>query len=60
MLICAHSDVLVRVVHHRDEHVEQHHQRDDVVGAEHGGAHELRELMVRVHVGHVQADESED
>lgn len=52
--------MLVGVVHHRDEHVEEHHQRDDVVGAEHGGTHKLRELMVRIYVGHVQVDESED
>ena len=55
-----HSDVLVGVVHHGDEHVEQHHQGDDVVGAEHGGAHELGELVVCVHVGDVQVDQAED
>lgn len=56
----AYGNVLVGVVHHGDEHVEQHHQRDDVVSAEHGGAHELRKLVVGVHVGHVQVDQTED
>lgn len=58
--MCAHSNVLVGVVHHGYEHVQEHHQRDDVVGAEHGGADELRELMVGVHVGHVEADQAKD
>ena len=52
--------MLVGVVHHGDEHVEEHHQRNDVVGAEHGGADELGELVVRIHVGHIQADQAKD
>lgn len=58
--ICAHSNVLVGVVHHGYEHVEEHHQWDDVVGAEHGGTDKLSELMVCIHVGHIQADQTKD
>lgn len=54
-----HGNKLVGVVHHGYQHVEQDDQRDDVVCPEHGGAHELRELMLRFHVGHVQVDEPE-
>ena len=54
-----HSDVLVGVVHHGDEHVEQHHQGDDVVRPEHGGAHELGELVIGLDVGDVQVDQAE-
>lgn len=57
---CAHSDVLVGVVHHGDQHVEEDHQWDDIVGAEHGGANKFSELVVCVHVGDVETDESED
>lgn len=56
----AHRNVLVGVVHHGYEHVEEHHQRDDVVGAEHRGTNELCELMVRIHIGHVEVDQTED
>lgn len=52
--------MLIGVVHHGYEHVEQHHQGDDVVGAKHCGADKLRELMLCVHVGHIQADQTED
>lgn len=56
----AHRNVLVGVVHHGYEHVEEHHQRDDVVGAEHRGANKLCELMVWIHIGHIQVDQTED
>lgn len=56
----AHRNVLVGVVHHGYEHVEEHHQRDDVVGAEHRGTNELCELMVWIHIGHVEVDQTED
>ena len=54
-----YSDVLIGVVHHGDEHVEENHQRDDVVGAKHGGSHKLCELVVRLNVGDVQTDQAE-
>lgn len=50
----AYSDELVGVVHHGDEHVEQNHQRDDVVRPEHGRPNELCELVPGLHVGDVQ------
>lgn len=59
-LICAHSNVLIGVVHHSYEHVEEHHQWDDVVSAEHCGTNKLRELVVCIHVGHIQADQTKD
>lgn len=52
--------MLVGIVHHGDEHVEEHHQWNDVVGAEHGGTDKFSELVIRVHVGHVEADQAED
>ena len=60
LCVCAHRDVLIGVVHHGDEHVQEHHQWNDVVGSEHGGAHKLGELVVGVHVGDVEADQAED
>lgn len=52
--------MLIRVVHHGDEHVEKHHQGDDVIRAKHCGSYEFCELVVRFNVGHVQTDETED
>ena len=49
--------MLIRVVHHGDEHVQEDHQGDYVVCAEHCGAHKLREGVVGFDIGHVQVDE---
>lgn len=54
-----YSNKLVRIIHHSYQHVEENNQRDDVVRPEHGGADELRELMLSLNVGHVQIDEPE-
>lgn len=51
--------MLIRVVHHGDEHIEEHHQGDDVIRAEHRGTHKLCELVVSLDVGHVQANQAE-
>lgn len=51
--------MLIRVVHHGDEHIEEHHQGDDVIRAEHCGAYKLRELVVGLDVGDVQIDQAE-
>lgn len=56
----AHSNVLVGVVHHGYEHVEEHHQRNDVVGPEHVGTNKFSELVVSIHIGHIQADQTKD
>lgn len=60
LLIRAYSNVLVGVVHHGYKHVEEHHQRNDVVGAKHGGTDKFSELVVCIHIGHIQADQSKD
>lgn len=54
-----YCDVLIWVVHHGDEHIEEHHQGDDVIRAEHCGSYKLGELVVGLHVGHVQTDQAE-
>ena len=59
LLLWTYSDELVRVVHHGDEHVEQNHQRNDVVRPEHGRPDELRELVASLHVGDVQIQQAE-
>lgn len=51
--------MLIRVVHHSDEHIQEHHKGDDVIRAEHRGAYKLCELVVSLHVGHVQTDQAE-
>lgn len=56
----AHSDQLVGVVHHGNQHVEQNHQRDDVVRPKHRGANELGELVTGLHVGDVQVQQAKD
>lgn len=59
-LISAHSNVLVGVVHHSYEHVEEDHQWNDVVGPEHVGTDKFSELVVSIHIGHIQADQTKD
>lgn len=54
-----YSNQLVGVVHHGDEHVEQHHQGNDVVRAKHGGPDVLGELVAGLDVGDVQVDQPE-
>lgn len=49
-----YSNELVGVVHHGDEHVEQNHQRDDIVRAEHGRPNKLCKLVPGLDVGDVQ------
>lgn len=51
--------MLIRVVHHGDEHIEEHHQGDDVISAKHRGSYKLGELVVGLNVGHVQTDQTE-
>lgn len=59
-MIWAHSNVLVGVVHHGYEHVEEHHEWDNVVSPKHRGTDKLCKLMVCIHVGHVQTDQAKD
>lgn len=54
-----HSNMLVGVVHHSDEHVEQNHHGYDTIGAKHGGTHKVSELVARFHIGHIDTDEPE-
>ena len=54
-----HSYELVGVIHHGDQHVQQNHQRDDVVRSKHGGSYELCELVASLHVGDVQVQQAE-
>lgn len=54
IVLSTHSDQLVGVVHHSDEHVEENHQWDDVVGAEHGGSNKLSKLMPSLHIGYIK------
>lgn len=54
-----YCNVLIRVVHHGDEHIEEHHQGDDVISAKHRGSYKLGELVVGLNVGHVQTDQTE-
>ncbi len=49
-----YSNELVRVVHHSDEHVQQHHQWDDIISAEHGGPNKLGKFMTSLHIGNIQ------
>lgn len=50
----AYSNELVGVVHHGNEHVEQDHQRYDIICAEHGCPDVLCELVAGLDVGYVQ------
>lgn len=52
--------MLVGVVHHGYEHVEEHHQGNDVVCAKHGGTNKFSKLVVWIYIGHIEVDESED
>lgn len=55
-----YGDKLVGVVHHRYEHVQQDHQGDDVVGAEHGGPNKFCEFMPGFHVRDVEIQQTKD
>lgn len=54
-----YSDELVGVVHHGDKHVEQNHQRDDIVRAKHGRPDKLCKLVPGLDVGDVQVQQPE-
>lgn len=54
-----HSDELVGVVHHGNEHIEQNHERDDIVRPEHGRPDKLSELVSGLHVRNVQVQQPE-
>lgn len=49
-----HSNELVGVVHHCDKHVEQNHQRYDIVRAKHGRPNVLCKLVPGLDVGDIQ------
>lgn len=49
--------MLIGIVHHGNEHVEENHQGDDVIGAKHGGAHKFSELVVSFDISHVQTNQ---
>lgn len=53
---CTHSNVLVRVIHHGYQHVEEHHQGNDVVCPKHGGTNKFSKLVVWIHIGYIEAD----
>lgn len=59
-LMCAHSDVLVWVVHHSDEHIEEHHQGDDIVSPKHGGTNKLSKMVVWIHVSDIEVDQTKN
>lgn len=54
-----YSNELVGVVHHGYEHVQQHDERDDIVGSKHSGSNEFCELMSGFHVGDVEIQQTE-
>lgn len=49
--------MLIRIVHHGNEHIEKNHQGDDIIGTKHGGTHKFCELVIGLNVGHIQADQ---
>lgn len=50
--------MLIGVVHHGNQHVEKHYQRNNVVGSKHGGSNKFCKLVIWVNVGHIQTDEA--
>lgn len=53
-----YSNMLIGVVHHGNQHVEKHYQRNYVIGSKHGGSNKLCKLVIWVNVGHIQTDEA--
>lgn len=55
-----YSDMLIRIVHHGNQHIKKNHQWDDVISTKHGGTHKFSELVIGLHIGHIQADQPEN
>lgn len=53
-----YSNELIGVVHHGYEHVQQHDERDDVVGTKHSGPNKLCELMSGFHIGDIEIQQT--
>lgn len=49
--------MLIRIVHHGNEHIEEDHQGDDVIGPKHCGTHKFGELVVSFDICHIQTDQ---
>lgn len=54
-----HSNMLVGVVHHCNEHVQKHDKGDDIVRAKHGGAHKLGKFVFWIHISHIERNQAE-
>lgn len=49
--------MLIGIVHHGNEHIEEDHQGDDIIGTKHGGTHKFGELVVSLDIGHIQINQ---
>lgn len=58
IIYSTYSNMLVGIIHHSNEHIKKHHQRDDVVGPKHCGSNKFGEFMFGVNIGHIQGNKT--